>query len=337
MVSDWGAVKFSVKLVDLETGIRDAYIQIKNPNSKYQSADGVEHKVYYRGNPSSDGTTRWNGLPYEYESQRVFVGSDPADARVNTYANPTYLTSVDDFYAFSGAMSPADEGWLPLKLESRDAVTGVCTYSATWTSDALNPSDYMIDVVAYDNAVDPFTNDAINWKIYDNIWGFSTAAFQPSHGLLFVSDHAAGQKFFSSRYGTQVLDNVYHTFWGTESWMTDIDVRLLRPTTWSTDSGAGPLGNILNALGVKSYGAYDPTDNYSAWNSDGSVQDGSMADGVDVPVTQQYDLWRILCRGAVTDSVLQQYLPRVEQQPADTIAGETTPRTVTVAERALDR
>ncbi len=328
-------VKFSVKLVDLETGIRDAYIQIKNPNSKYQSADGLEHKVFFRGNPSSDGTTRWNGLPYEYESQRVFVGADPADARVNTYANPTYMTSVDDFYAFSGAMSPADEGWLPLKLESRDATTGICTYTASWVSETLNPSDYMIDVIAYDNAVDPFTNDAINWKIYDNVWGFSTAGFQPSHGLLFVSDHAAGQKFFSSRYGTQVLDNVYHTFWGTESWMTDIDVRLLRPTTWSTDSGAGPLGNILNALGVKSYGAYDPTDNYSAWNSDGSVQDGSMADGVDVPVTQQYDIWRILCRGPVTDSVLQQYLPRVEQQPADTIAGETTPRTVTVAERAV--
>ncbi len=323
-------VRIAVKVADLETGVRDVYVQIKNPNSKYQSADGREHKVFIGASMNLDQNNIAQQVPVEFESERIYIGDDPTNPLVGTYARPRYFASLSDYYAFSGGGSPPDPGWLKLQFESRDPVTGVATYAATWTTDRY-PSDYYIDVIAYDNAKDPFSNDSINWKIYDNVWGFSTQPFQAgAHGILFVSDYAAGQKFFSSRFGQADLVNVHHTFWGTESWMTDIDVNLL-PRSYINNTTVGELVNVLNALGVKSYGAYDPRDPYTGLGADGSVLDGSVADGVDVPVTQQYDIWRILCRGPVPDSVLAQYLPHAEQQPPDIINGETQPRVVTVA------
>lgn len=325
-------VRITAKVVDLETGVRDVWVQIKNPNSKYQSADGVEHKVYIGGGLPLDGNNTALNIPIEYEQQRVFIGQDPSDPRVNTYDNPTYVASQRDFWAFSGGSNPPDASWLKLQFVSRDPVTGVGTYSATWTT-PQTPSDYHIDVIVYDNAVDPFTGDTINWKIYDNVWGFTTQPFQAGRGILFVSDYAAGQKFFSSRFGEAALVNVRHTFWGTESWMTDIDVNLLPRAYRNNDPGF--LVNVLNALGVKSYGSFDPRDPFTARGADSSLWDGTVVDGVDVPMTQQYDIWRTLCRGPVPDAVLAQYLPHMTQQPPDVINGETTPRPVTVAPRCV--
>lgn len=327
------AVRFTVKVVDLETGVRDVWLQIKNPNGKYQGADGVEHKVYVGADLNLDGTNIALNVPVEYEQQRIFIGSDPSDPRANTYANPPYVASRDDFWAFTGENHPPDESWLKLDFVSRDPVTGVNTYTATWTTHIV-PSDYHIDVIVYDNAVDPFTGDKINWKIYDNVWGFSTQPFQAGRGILFVSDYAAGQKFFSSRFGDAALVNVRHTFWGTESWMTDLDVNLL-PRSYQNNTTIGSLVNVLNALGVKSYGAFDPRDPFTARGADSSLYDGTVVDGVDVPMTQQYDIWRTLCRGPVPDAVLAQYLPHTAQQPADVINNETTPRVVTVAPRCV--
>ncbi len=327
------SVRFTVKVVDLETGVRDVWLQIKNPNSKYQSADGVEHKVYVGAGLNLDQNNIALSVPIEYEQQRVFIGSDPSDPRVNTYANPRYVASQADFWAFSGEVNAPDPSWLKLNFVSRDPVTGVGTYTATWTTPSV-PSDYHIDVIVYDNAVDPFWGEKINWKIYDNVWGFSTQAFQAGRGILFVSDYAAGQKFFSSRFGEAALVNVRHTFWGTESWMTDIDVNLL-PRTYQNNTTIGSLVNVLNALGVKSYAAFDPRDPFTARGSDSSLYDGTVVDGVDAPMTQQYDIWRTLCRGPVPDAVLAQYLPHSAQQPPDVINNETTPRVVTVAPRCV--
>lgn len=320
-------VKISVKLFDYETGIRDVWAQIKNPNSKYQSADGREHKVYvFAGLNLNQNTTVLN-VPVEYESQRIFIGNDPNDPRVNTYANPTYVASISDFFAFSGLDNPPDEGWLQLQLESRDPATGISTYSATWRTD-IYPTDYYVDIIAYDNAVDPFSAEGSNWKIYDNVWGFTTQSFSPGRGILFVSDHAAGQKFFRTRLGATTLTNVNNPFWGTESWMTDIDVNLL-PTQYISGTTLGTMVLVLNALGVKSYGAsYGPDIWTTRLNTDPLTLDGTAVDGADLPVTQQYDIWRILCRGPVPDAVLQQYAPNFVQQPPDLLAGETQPRIV---------
>lgn len=337
-------VKISVKLADFETGIRDVWVQIKNPNSKYQGADGVEHKVFLFRGLNLDNSNVALRVPIEYESQRIFIGSDPKSAMVGTYATPKYLASIDDVYAFSGGAHPPtdpdptkDPGWLQLQLASRDPVTGVSTYSANWQTPTM-PTDYYLDVIAYDNAVDPFTGQTSNWKIYDNIWGFSTQAFNPQSGILFVSDHAEGQKFFGSRFGTATLVNVFQTFWGTESWLTDIDINLL-PTQYQNGTTIGSLVNVCNALGAKSYGAGYAGDFFTyRFNYDPDILDGTQAENgrVDIPVTQQYDIWRIQCRGPVPDALLAQYTPHVEQQPSDATSGGTqTPRNVLVASRCV--
>lgn len=335
-------VKISVKLADFQTGIGSVFAQIKNPNSKYQSADGKEHKVFGTLALSSDGGNLDAPAPVEYEMQRIFVGDGSGGGTPYSYSDPRYIASVADFYAFSGGTAPPDPGWLPLKFVSRDPNTGISTYSADWRTDNF-PSDYVVDIITYDNAVDPFRpSDKYNWKIYDNIWGFTTSTFQAAHNILFVSDNAAGQKFFGTRFGNTALTNVYNTFWGTESWMTDIDVSLF-PTIWfpKTGGNGGTLHGIENALGVRSYGSITDITGFVFVNGgdltyDPLTDDGTVSsDGESVPATQTYDMWRILSRGPVPDAVLSQYTPHFEEQPADTINGETAPRKVQVAPRCV--
>lgn len=331
-------VTVKVKLADFEAGIRDVYLQVKNPNSKYQSSDRREHKVYLNLFASPDHTNL-APFPIEYESQRIFIGSDPNDPRVNSYADPRYIASVDDFYAFSGSTRAPDPGWLPMTLESRDPVTGVSTYTATFKTDNF-ASDYYLDVIAYDNALNPFSTSSQdrgnNWKIYDNIWGFTTQTFSARNNILFVSDYAAGQKFFNTRFDNFALVNTFYTFWGTESYMTEIDTALLAPRTYVPRSGGtgGTLYNFLNTLGVKSTGAFAANDFWTSGQEDSRLLDGTREDGADVPAPQQYDIWRVLCRGPVPDIVLQQYAPRFETQPADPLTG-VPERSVMVAQKAV--
>ncbi|MCL5284121.1 MAG: carboxypeptidase regulatory-like domain-containing protein, partial [Armatimonadetes bacterium] len=313
-------VTFTVKVADFETGVNSVYIQIKNPNSKYQQSSGVEHKDYLSFFLSPDGT---NGVfwPVEYDCDRIYANSGPLQY---TYNKPAYIASIDDYYAFSGSISAPRPSWLKLTQTGTDA-DGNEIWSGSWVTPS-QPSDYYIDVIAYDNAVDPFNpTDKQNWKIYDNIWGFSTKPFVASKGILFVSDYSAGQKFFATKFGINSLNNVGFTFWGTESWLTDFNVSLLPTTYYPPNNGTpGPVdqSQVLNTLGVHSY-------------TDSLNLDGNVVDGWPDPASQQYNIWRIQCRGPIPDSVLDQYLPHTEQQPADTIDGQTTPRNVLVAPRCV--
>ena len=103
-----------------------------------------------------------------------------------------------------------------------------------------------------------------------------------------------------------------------ESWMTEFDPSM-QPTRYQNGTNIYPVVNVLTALGKFGYGF-----------TDASTQDGS-----DIAVTDKYDIWRILARGPVPDSVLQTYGGHIETQPADILAGSTTPRQTTVAERAI--
>src|SRR5262249_7431817 len=49
-------VRFRVRAVDYETGVGAVYVQIKDPNSSAQSADGQEHKAYVLGPGQLDMT-----------------------------------------------------------------------------------------------------------------------------------------------------------------------------------------------------------------------------------------------------------------------------------------
>ncbi|HSV74308.1 MAG TPA: carboxypeptidase regulatory-like domain-containing protein [Chthonomonadales bacterium] len=340
-------VRIQARFVDLESGIRDVYVQIKNPNSAYQPmrssgsviGTGWEHKVFIRQNLTTDGQNAIVGVPIEWESEVVnanntspgsLSGWYPGRANAWTAVPPRYIASISDAAAFSGG--PPDPKWLRMTGSPPDPQTGVRTYSVDWVTPPWG-SDYIIDLIVYDNAVDPFRpGRRSNWQIYDNIWGFSTVPFEPQNGILFVSDYASGQKFFNSRYGSGRLASVNHAFWGTESWMTDIHVNL-HPTQWLPEDGeGGRVWNVMNTLGVKSYGSSGSM----MWaTGDGGTDDGVRVGGFPAPVTQRYDIWRILSRGPVPDSVLRHYLPAREQQPADTAAGETAPRNVLVAKACV--
>jgi len=269
-----------------------------------------------------------------------------------------YLAGLDDQFAFSGFSNPPDyvedstgldtkgqdyqnDGsyWLrlwddgPLSKgghEPEGETAGDGVYTSTWTTPTGLPSDWTMDIILRDRARDPFTpgstTNGSNWKIYDNIWGFTSAPFQGSSGILYVNDYDSGQRFYQTHFGNAgpfttfpdaggaFLSQTY-SGWPTESWMTEFDPNLI-PTRGFQGTTPVTIVNFLTPLGVNAY-------------SDGLTQDSGT------PVTGRYDIWRVLCRGPVPDSVLNSYKGHVETQPADVIAGGKGPRSVFVAERCI--
>jgi hypothetical protein len=351
-------VRFRVRARDLESGVAAVYLQIKDPDSRYQDAQGIEHKIFLNAGPIPVGGQGIIAtiVPWEIDCQPI----DPATNTYVTLSNtlpgrPTMIASrflgyppqmyepgTDDFPAFSGSQNPPKSHWLRLYddgpasqggNEPEGEVAGDGIYTNVWTTPADNPSDWYLDVIIYDRAVNPFRpTQQSNWKIYDNVWGFSTRPFSASSKVLFVSDYTLGQKFFQGRFGINfALDNVFFTYWGAESWLTGIDINYLPWSgfylTSNTDTEPKPVRDTWNALGPGSYGTRQPNGlpypNLAFWSADPRISD-----------SQDYDIWRILCRGPVPQSVYLAYLPRREQQPSPTNP-RTATQTVTVAERCI--
>ncbi len=302
----------------------------------------------------------------EYECQLVnpqfLLSGNPnasgGDTSPADFRNPYYLAGVDDQQAFSGrgktrpvanttnggANVPAE--WLqmtPVPAGQQDHRGGVL-YTVTWTT-PVSASDFFLDVIAYDQAVFPnipagtsnYTGGQVNWRIYDNVGGFSTVqTLSSGNNILVVSDYALGQKFAATTFaGRNSNLNLVPKLFGTESYLTDVDVNILPDvvyagTTVGTPSTNGPVppyfydptlftlgypffqpptvvfGTTLttqNGLGVGSY--YDQI-----------IDDGERRDGAPNLPSQRYTIWRTLARGPVTDAVLAGYLPSAELQPA---------------------
>lgn len=347
-------VRIRAKVRDLESGVAAVYAQIKDPDSKYQDAQGLEHKLFFnRGLEYVEPGLLVTILPWEFDCQPIdpatnqyvpITGTEPGRptmlARRFGYPSQMYEPGFDDFSAFSGAAHPPKSHWLQLYddgpasqggHEPDGEVAGDGIYTNTWTTPADNPSDWYLDIIAYDRAVNPFRpTQQSNWKIYDNIWGFSTRPFIASSKVLFVSDYTLGQKFFQGRFGVNfALDNVFFTYWGTESWLTGMDINYLPWTgqayTSPQDTTPGSVADTWNTLGPGSYGTRQP--NGAPWPNmlffDPTVTD-----------SQNYDIWRILCRGPVPQSVYLAYLPRREQQPSPSNP-RTATQTVIVADRCI--
>ena len=95
------------------------------------------------------------------------------------------------------ALPTEDPLWLKLHDDGvfPDQVKNDGIFSASWVTPAV-PSDYYVDLIAYDNAFNPQNpSEKHNWIIYDNIWGFSTQAFISRNPVLYVDDNGAGQKW----------------------------------------------------------------------------------------------------------------------------------------------
>jgi len=254
-------------------------------------------------------------------------------------------------------LAPAE--WLQMTRlpDSQQDGQGGALYRVTWTT-PTSGSDFYLDVIAFDKAVAPtnfspgtfstgfgfrggFQSDGIgsNWRIYDNIWGFSTASSIGNNDILVVSDYALGQKFAATTFGGQRgLLNLVPKLFGAESYVTDVDVNLLpnavyrhqvitgaspddpstiiQPldreftvagrdgSTFGNGFSFGDVGNpVFNGLGVGSY--YDQF-----------IDDGGRIDNAPAVRSQQYSIWRTLARGPVPASVYRAYLPTFQSQPA---------------------
>ncbi len=224
--------------------------------------------------------------------------SQPADGQ-----GGAWLQLYDD--------GPAPAGHEPPGETANDGV-----YSGTWTTPANFPSDWIIDVILRDRAVNPFDpTQAVNWKIYDNVWGFTTKPFQALSNVLYVDDYDTGQKFLNNRFGAGQFNNV--GFLPTESYMTEFSPSIF-PTQYLTPNGTtvGTLLNYQTTLGINSY------------------SDQLDSDGSGYPPTQHYDIWRIQCRGPLPVSVLNLYAPYTIQNPPAVVSAGG-PSSVLVAERCV--
>ena len=317
----------------------------------------------------------------EFECQVVnpdfTANTDPnrpvGDTGRSDFRDPFYLAGVDDQQPFSGTpfgirptknitdgngaiLAPAE--WLQMTRlpDSQQDGQGGVLYTVTWTTPATG-SDYYLDVIAYDQAKAPGVSNSSgnNWRIYDNVWGFSSSSSIGNNDILVVSDYALGQKFAATTFGGQRgLLNLVPKLFGAESYVTDVDVNILpnavyrhtvitgaspdapstevqrlgtefSPTGRDLDSfNQGPnstpplLQNpVFNGLGVGSY--YDRF-----------IDDGQRIDSVPAVRSQQYSIWRILSRGPVPDSVYAAYQPTpAVTQPA--VKDTTAPTPVNIA------
>ncbi len=338
-------LRFRVVAVDYESGMQSVYIQIKDPNSQEQAADATEHKTYYVGAGVLDTTPSVITPPYELDAQAINpttyqfhkAGYEPAEYQFDPFVGPfpatwpgwnQYVPGIDDQVAFSGGTHPPDDAahnlsgsggfWLRLwddgptnqgGHEPLGETKGDGIFTGTWTTPATLASDWVIDVIVRDNALNPFEDAAnpnaqTNWKIYDNIWGFTTQPWVGNSGVLYVNDYDSGQKFFQANTGTftntgsslgaalgSFNGGTFYTAVPTESWMTEYASSLI-PTNITTGSTPFPaLINVLTTLGLNAY-------------ADVYTQETGGANPI--PVTARYDQWRILCRGPVPSTCTQQ-------------------------------
>jgi Tol biopolymer transport system component len=320
-------VRFRVRAADYQTGIKDIFIQVKDPNGQLTSADGLEHKIYFPELGVFDGSatsiTAAVNAPFEIDCQAInpntYQFRAPSTGGFLPAGWPTpnmYQADSSDIFAWSGSSNPPDtDFWIELYddgpavdakgnptggHEPKGEVAGDGIYTAIWHTPANLPSDWYIDVIVRDNSINPFdTTESINWKIYDNVWGFTTQPFAKTSNLLYVNDYDIGQRFLLgltslSALGSSQIFNV-----PTESWMTEFEAPadnqlgatpgVIMPGRVVSGTSGGVLAHFENTLGKFSY------------------IDSLNVDANGIPQSGLYDQWRVLCRGPIPQDTLNSY------------------------------
>ncbi len=210
------------------------------------------------GIPAVSGAPLLDQVGTEYEAQVVDRNNNYhshffSEDIVGKPAGDIYEAGLFDATAFSGGNNRPLDGrfgtpncWVKLNRlpdQPSDGQGGVL-YGASVVL-PTDPSDWYVDVILYDKAVNPFNvGQRSNWIIYDNIWGFSTAVgFNPrEQDILFISDYMLGQKFFNSRFGGDAssrgangVTNFANNNFGAESYYTDPD-----PSRYPGEQGPNP-------------------------------------------------------------------------------------------------
>ena len=283
----------------------------------------------------------------EYECQLINpqYTDSPTGPAASNYVAPYYLAGYDCNAPFSGnrplvngfstetqVNRPATE-WLPMTKAPVQDANGGTLYTTTWVTPST-PSDFYLDIIAFDKAVFPAISDPKNyvsydggignWRIYDNVWGMSDASFDGTGGVLLISDYALGQKFHNSAFGgLQTNNESPMTLFGSESYVSDVDPSVLPNAVFynvTPDAKKNPLGLEIFRFGEDRNNGY-LTQSATYRNGlgyfsyvDREINKG-LTDGQSLP-QNNYSIWRTLCRGPVPSSVLNGYLPTFANQPA---------------------
>lgn len=315
----------------------------------------------------------------EYECDFVNPMVPNPGTAAGDYGVPYYLAGFDDQTPFGGSthaprptanttdpmtMKTTTAEWLQMTRlpDAQQDNQGGVLYTATYRT-PVSQSDFYLDVIAYDQAVFPniapfpaappvtsndFHNQSQNFRIYDNVGGFTTAVFDGSNDILVVSDNALGQKFSATTFGQSQSTNLLPTFYGAESYYTDVDENVL-PTAvdhYVTPPGGMPTlmvqklsvpssssftgaffsyPDVQNGLGVGSYNdtqtddggrVNEPNANLPSLTIDPNTLKPVANPNVPFVRSQKYSLWRILSRGPIPQSVLGGYLPTFQPQPS---------------------
>lgn len=294
---------------------------IGNSSGSYTAANyrswGAEYEyqaldpLYYASNraapdPTHPNPSHLDALVSDYYRPYYLAGFD--DAQPGTAPDPTGSVQGIGAANRTGGARNKPITWLKLTKAATQDENGGTLYTASWLAPSSG-TDFYLDVIAYDNAK--------NWRIFDNVWGFTTQQWAGHNDILVVSDYTSGQKFSASTYNG--FGNLRPTMYGDESYYTGILTSDLPDTVyiWKVPTGGGgpvptlyPLNNapgydlnhaILNTLGQGSY--TDPTIEPTI---------GADSDAV----SQRYDIWRTLARGPVDASVLDSYAPQQVTEPA---------------------
>ncbi|MEN6643421.1 MAG: carboxypeptidase regulatory-like domain-containing protein [Armatimonadia bacterium] len=155
----------------------------------------------------------------------------------------------------------------------------------------------------HDYIIDIMVVDKVgNYVTYDDVYGFSTRTFSPRNNVLFVDDYCEGQSYLYAL--GQGYNNDYAAGWHVETYYT------YNPST---------------------YGGVESTIDYD------TIQ-GGVGGSQNLSAARMYDVWRVICRGAIPQTVYQYYLPTIEYQldPARaTNPDAVATRAVPVADRAV--
>lgn len=351
------AFYFYARLADLQYGIESVWIQIKDPDGPSTDSQGQNHRLYGEGIFPSGGRSisnnvypvRWTGSPLQQRQwlhipwETDFEGLGVSDyayyaAPVRTDQAtgmrarfPSYNPGVDDSVSWSGIANrpPLDLNdnprWLRLRDDgiAPDLVAADGIYSAQWVTPS-EPSDFIVDVIAYDKAFNPANpTDQQNWIIYDNIWGFSTQAFISQNPVLFVDDNGAGQKwprglkgsfrrFPEFRYGTEsdIIDRP-EQYLPREVLANGLPVNVNAPDAFATGFGTETFHFLDNSA---------TSDDYISWNAEGN-RGGFLR-------RYRYDIWRVLAKGPLPENVINDYVPVTDEQPLNVTGSQTTRRPV---------
>jgi Tol biopolymer transport system component len=297
--SPGAALTISVPVLDQGTGVRNVWLQIKDPDLANMDLAGQNHVIGWDA-PVTD--PNWYGdlsLPTEY---------GPFNPWTKTYLDISKPENHPGYYAIAGSKYDAvtnpnglfkDEGggypevpahWMPMYDDGThgDATAGDGTFTCQWTTPS-NGSDWVLDVIVEDASF--LVKDTLNrWhgnrRRFDNVGGCSTLPFSGNRRILLVDDYMDGQRFLSTGL-PPVSSNYSAVCYLNTPYYYQTNV-LYHPAEAPAEEPLYQNGRWSYKLDVSPF-------------APGSAFGGA-------------DLWRLLCRGPVPASILDRYLPRTVTQ-----------------------